>query len=279
MEWIKEEGKLNDNTYLIDSMLFGQEESMACYLVAGTKKNALIDASGKMEGRTLIKKLKGLNLIPDILIVTHSHWDHAGGSNKLKKGFPDLEIMACHLGIESLKNPDEFNKYFSDFTPKLKPVENVTPLKDGDIIDLGQVELKIFETPGHTNCCISILDQKNKMLFIGDSIGYKPSEKIFLAPIMPPEFSEKKLISSIDKIKKIDYTTICPAHYGCLSGKMAQNFPEEAKSQFLYWKDFLISKWNENPGKKNMINTMKKVFIDVGLAEIEAEAYSTKFGS
>ncbi|MFX0141616.1 MAG: MBL fold metallo-hydrolase, partial [Candidatus Hodarchaeota archaeon] len=208
MGWIKEEGKINDDTYLIDSMLFGREGSMACYLVVGTKKKVLIDASSSSEARGIVKKLTALNLIPDILILTHSHWDHSGGTNKIKKKLPEIEIMASHKGLESLKNQQEFNKGFSAFAPKLNPIDNFTPLKENDVIDIGSIELKIFETPGHTNCCISILDQKNKNLFLGDSLGYKPSEDLMMAPIMPPEFSEKKLLATIDKVKKIDYLTV-----------------------------------------------------------------------
>ncbi len=278
MGWIKTEGKLNDNTYLIDSLLFAQKESMACYLVVGKNKKVLIDASGKMEAKTIIKKLNGLNLIPDILILTHSHWDHAGGADRVLKAFPEMEIMACHLGIETLKKLQEYNKWFSDYSPKLKPLENVTPLKDGQIVDIGGLKLKIFETPGHTNCSISILDMKNKMLFTGDSLGYPIAENVFLAPLMPPEFSEEKLMLTVEKVKKINYETICPAHFGCFTDDLAKNIPENTKSAYKSWKEFLLSKWKENPTKEHVIEEMRKKFEKEGLGEKEADAYSNLFG-
>ncbi|GAH57403.1 unnamed protein product, partial [marine sediment metagenome] len=61
----------------IDSGLFGGEHNMACFLIEGTTSKVLIDASGKMEGKKIAKKLVGMNLIPDKIILTHSHWDHA----------------------------------------------------------------------------------------------------------------------------------------------------------------------------------------------------------
>ena len=204
MGWIKEEGKIFDNTYTIDSLLIAQKEAMACYLVTGTKKNILIDASGKPEGKTIVKKLKKFNIVPDTLILTHSHWDHAGGTLNIKKKFPDMEIMASNQGLNSLKNPNEFNAAFSDIISKLRPIENVTPIKGDDVIDIGNNELRIIETPGHTNCSISILDEKNKTLFTGDAMGYIMGGA-FLAPIMAPEFSEKKLLSTIEKVRNIDF--------------------------------------------------------------------------
>src|SRR5271157_3731050 len=130
MSWIKSEGKISDHAYIVDSLLFGSPENMSCFVVEGENKRALIDASGKSEGRRLVMKLRDMHLEPDILIVTHTHWDHSGGAAFLKeeKNFPAMEVMASHAGIESLRVPNEFNKDFLNYSPKLKPVEEVTPL-------------------------------------------------------------------------------------------------------------------------------------------------------
>ncbi|MHA1267414.1 MAG: MBL fold metallo-hydrolase [Candidatus Helarchaeota archaeon] len=278
MEWIKDEKKLNANTYLIDSRLFGGEHNMACFLVQGTKKKALVDASGKMEGKKIAKKLQNLNLIPDLLILTHSHWDHAGGANKIRKQFPNIEIMASQHGIQSLLNAREFNKWFSDVSPVLRPVENVTPLTEGTVIDLGDLELEIFETPGHTNCSLSILDRKNKTLFIGDSIGYKLDAELFIGPIMPPEYNEEKLLSTIDKIKNLDYEAICMAHFGMLTGNLARELPDYAKENYFYWKDFALSKWQENPKKEHLIAAMEEKFAVLDLSSEMKHALAAMFG-
>ena len=276
--WIKQEGKFFDNSYIIDSLLIAQKESMACYLVTGTKKNVLVDASGKMEGKTVAKKLLKMNISPDILILTHSHWDHAFGTLKIKKAFPDIEIMASHLGIESLKNPNEFNAAFSDITSKLRPIENVTPLKENEVIDIGDNELRIIETPGHTNCSISIMDERNKNLFVGDGMGYVMLGVVFLAPIMAPEFSEKNLLSTIEKVRNIDYKSITPAHYGCFTEEDAKNFPEKTEKYYYEWRDFLISKWKEKPDEHYIYEEMAKKIQPLGLTDTQATGYSELFG-
>ncbi|MHA1276895.1 MAG: MBL fold metallo-hydrolase [Candidatus Helarchaeota archaeon] len=267
MNWIKDEGKINENTYLIDSGLFGGEHNMACFVIQA-RDRVLIDASGKMEGRKIAKKLQDLKLVPDKLILTHAHWDHAGGCNPLLKKFPELEVMASHHGIQSLQNAREFNKWFSDVSPVLRPVENVTPLKDGDIIDIGGLELEIFDTPGHTNCSISILDRKNSNLIIGDSLGYKLDTNLFIGPIMPPEYSEQKLLKTFEKVKAIDYDTISMAHFGMLTGELAQDLPEYAKENYFYWKQFALARWKENPRKEHLIEAMQEKF---GVLDLSAE--------
>ena len=129
--WIQEEGKINETTYLLDAKFAGMSGEFASYLIVGSKI-ALIDAGDKRGAKILTRRLKTMNLIPDFLILTHAHWDHMGGTNFYKKEFPNLEVIASQFGIESLKNTKEFNKAFN--ASGLKPVENVTPVKQGDII-------------------------------------------------------------------------------------------------------------------------------------------------
>jgi len=280
MDWIKHEGKLNTHTYLIDSLLFGTPENMACYVVEGAKKRALIDASGKSEGRKLAMKLRDLHLEPDLLLLTHTHWDHAGGLSQLKaeKNFPNMEVMACHRGIDSLRNAGVFNEPFSNYSPKLPPVECVTPLKDGDTIDLGGVELMIFETPGHTNCSLSILDTTTKMLFVGDSLGYRFARNLFIPPIMPPEFSEQQFLASIEKVENLDFVTLCPSHFGCFAGEIARKYPTDARAAYTFWKEFFIARWRETPDIFRVKEAFHSQLVGHGLSDNKVHGIADMFG-
>ena len=257
MPWIVNEGKFNSDTYLFDSFQHDTEYSMGYYVLQGTKKRALIDTSGPIEAERFAKKLKNLDLIPDILILTHSHWDHAGGTTVFQKKFPNIEVFAAKPAIESLKNNSKYNESFSDVITDLEPVDNITPVKEGDIIDLGGMELLIYETPGHTNCSISILDQKNMILYIGDALGYL-WEKFIFPPIMPPEFSQEKLLSTFNKVKEIDYSAIAWAHYGLLTEDAAEILPTYAKFCYIFWRDFFVSLLEKNHIIEDVVNS----FID-----------------
>ncbi len=257
MPWILNEGKFNNNTYLFDSFQCEAEYSMAYYILQGTKKRAPIDTSGPLEAERFAKKIKKLDLIPDILILTHSHWDHAGGTTVFQKTFPNIEVFAAKPAIESLKNNSKYNESFSEIIPDLEPVDNITPVKEGDIIDLGGMELLIYETPGHTNCSISILDQRNMILYTGDAVGYLWPEFIF-PPIMPPDFSQEKLLSTFKKVKKIDYSIIACSHYGFLTEDSAKIFPSTAKFGYIFWRDFFITSFQKNHEIENVLDS----FID-----------------
>ena len=252
MPWILNEGKFNNDTYLFDSFQGEAEYSMGYYILQGTKKRALIDTSGPIEAEKFAKKIKKLDLIPDILILTHSHWDHAGGTTVFQKKFPNIEVIAAKPAIESLKNNSKYNESFSDVITDLEPVDNIIPVKEGDIIDLGGLELLIYETPGHTNCSISILDQKNKILYLGDALGYL-WEKFILPPIMPPEFSQEKLLSTFNKVKNIDYSVIACSHYGLLTEDSAKILPTYAKFCYIFWRDYFISLLEKNHKTEDVV--------------------------
>ena len=51
------------------------------------------------------------------------------------------------------------------------PANKIQPLKDGEIIDLGEISVKIIHTPGHSPGSISLLTSENE-LFTGDTAHY-----------------------------------------------------------------------------------------------------------
>ena len=156
---------------------------MASFLLKGTKRRALIDSSGPENAPNMLNRLKKMNLIPDILILTHSHWDHAGGTQVFQDGINDLKVFAGQSAIKALNNFKKYNEAFSPFSEDLEAIESVEIVKEGDQIELGDLNLTIYETPGHTDCSISIFDQKNKNLIIGDSSGYLWTTKLIMPPV------------------------------------------------------------------------------------------------
>jgi len=265
MGWIRHEGKLNQNTYLIDSFLNNERKAMASFMLKGTEKKALIDSSGPENAFNILERLKSMNLTPDILILTHSHWDHAGGTHIFQEKIKNLEVLAAKSGVKSLKNNKKYNDCFYPFFKDLKSIEGIKVVEDEEEINLGELTLKIYETPGHTNCSISIFDEKNKNLIIGDVLGYLWTKELIIPPIMPPDFSEEKLFSSFEKIKDIDYKSLSLAHFGLLTEEFALNFLQKAEDSYIEWRDFFISKWKEydnlNETVKSFISQLNSIGI------------------
>jgi glyoxylase-like metal-dependent hydrolase (beta-lactamase superfamily II) len=172
MTAIREEGKVNDDTTLIDIKMFGVPKITAIYLIESGKK-CLIDAGTHTEARKILRQLKELNAFPpDIILLTHSHWDHCQAipflSQRAKKEGKEIEIFASANAIPNLRD-QSYNEIFGT-GPFNNIEEDLIPVKDGDVVNLDGITLKIFEMQGHMTDQISILDEKNKNLFIGDAL-------------------------------------------------------------------------------------------------------------
>jgi len=234
MTAIREEGKINEDTTLIDVNMMGVPKIMGIYLIESGKK-CLIDAGTHIEARKILKQLKQLDAFPpDMIIITHSHWDHVQAipflNQRAKKLGKEIKIYAKENAIPKLRD-QSWNDVFE--TGPFNNIEDeVITIKEGDIIDLDGLNLKIFEVPGHLDDHIAILDEKNENFFVGDAIGYKLSDEVFLPPLMPPNFNKDSYLRTIEKIKEINYNTICLDHFGYIYEEEARNILDESIDTF-----------------------------------------------
>ena len=156
----------------------GQAEEVISYLVAGTERAALIDTGC---GIGDVKRLaEEFTKLPIMVVNTHSHYDHIA-QNYL---FDEVAIFDCPYSRQAAKKGrtrEQMAKLLADglLWKPLPPnfdranyhVPSFTPtrwLQDGDVIDLGDRELKVFHTPGHSPDSICLLDKDAKLFWTGD---------------------------------------------------------------------------------------------------------------
>ena len=94
MPILRQPGKINVNTTLIDVEWMRVPGILGMYLIEnddGSKK-CLIDGGTGTEARRLVKKLEKLNAFPpDIIIITHSHFDHTQGIPYFRKKKSEIQ--------------------------------------------------------------------------------------------------------------------------------------------------------------------------------------------
>lgn len=188
---------------------------MAIYIIENGGMRVMIDTPLEFAVRKFIKKIKELNLYPiDKIILTHSHFDHIQGVGKLKKVLDsEIDILASEDAISNLENPDIMNK---DLGYNIKPIFDVIPLKEGDLIDINGMNLEILNFFGHTQDSIAILDKKNRNIFVGDAIMDKYDPWTPFPEFVPPDFKEPELLKTFKKLKMLKniLNSISLAHYG-----------------------------------------------------------------
>lgn len=146
-----------------------------CYLVEGEERALLID------GLTGVGSLKAfvreLTELPVALALTHGHIDHAPAIFEYGEGYihpADIELMYWHCQkdkrIEDIRimghRPFRTEPVPSDF-PDAVAVKT-WPIYDGDIFDLGGLQLEVIEVAGHTSGSVAFLDRKHRCCYTGD---------------------------------------------------------------------------------------------------------------
>jgi len=260
MGHISEPGKILENTYLFDGKMAGIPRILALYVIEGEKR-ALIDSGTSQFANEVINSLKNLGFFPvDYIIITHEHWDHIQGAAHLIEAMKgEVKVYASKIAKPMIENPSKIGYDFG--MGPIKPVKNVTPLDEGDTLDLGDVELEVIHVPGHTPGHIALYDKTNRNIFAGDSIGNKVNATTFIPSHNPPWFNKELFYETLKKLSKISFDTICLAHYGCWTGPDAKNILAEAKKVFENFWNFFEENKDKLDDLDYLTNTLVKKYL------------------
>ncbi|MDR3242447.1 MAG: MBL fold metallo-hydrolase [Clostridiales Family XIII bacterium] len=143
-------GGLNTNSYLICD-----EE---------TKKAFIVDAGAYSEELAAAARRENLSL--SFLILTHGHGDHIAGVKRYRSEFPEMKLVAGEDEKPLLSSP-ELN-HAEEIAGVKVTLDADIYVRDGDVLEVGGLTLRIIATPGHTLGGISILT--GGALFSGDTL-------------------------------------------------------------------------------------------------------------
>ena len=149
--------------YIINSFFF----SRTYWLTDSQKKKIWLIDCGDVE--EILKKLpKGVTIAG--VLLTHVHFDHIYGLNKLLEHFPDCLVYTNDFGKISLTDPKRnFSRYHTDVEDFIFVYpEKVVVVGEGEKIELFEGEYaNVYYTPGHDESCLCYEVGEN--LFTGDA--------------------------------------------------------------------------------------------------------------
>lgn len=137
---------VQDNDVRIIKMELGPWGTNAYIIVCqATGNSLLVDAPG--DANKILKQLAGTK--PKYILITHTHIDHVGALEEIKAKLKIPVALHAKDAVRLALQPD-------------------MELKDGDIIEVGKLNLKVLHTPGHTPGSLCLL--LGKHLVSGDTI-------------------------------------------------------------------------------------------------------------
>lgn len=173
--------QINNTTWRIE------DNFVRFFLLTGAEKALLIDSGANTPNAKEI--VEDITKLPVMLLNTHADPDHVSGNSSFDSFY---------------MSPDDEEYYRAN-----GGLGTIIPVKDGEIINLGNRPLKIITMPGHTPGSIAVLDINNRVLIGGDIIQdgniymFKKHRNMYLYVE-----SLKKLLSLYAK----DFDKIYPSH-------------------------------------------------------------------
>jgi glyoxylase-like metal-dependent hydrolase (beta-lactamase superfamily II) len=192
-----------------------QSEEVISYLIVGRTRSLLFDTG--MGISDIKKAAAGLTPLPVSVLNSHTHNDHVGDNWR----FSDIYAMDTAFTRENAKGsgadaqaeitPDqlcgELPHGFDAKAYATKPFQVTHWIHGGARIDLGERVLQVVATPGHTPDAIALWDEKNGLLFTGDTYYAGP---IFL---YRPETDLDAYVASVKKLAALpNVQLLLPAH-------------------------------------------------------------------
>ncbi len=154
-------------------------EHTVIYLLLGSDRAILIDTGcGIGNLRRVVEQLTSL---PITVVNTHTHLDHLGSNHQfseimmfdhprsrcLSENGTSQELLHWELQREELVTlpwPDDFRIEES----VLPPFKVSRWIKDDDVLEIGDIRLRVLHTPGEAPDHVCLLDQTHGILFCGD---------------------------------------------------------------------------------------------------------------
>ena len=155
---------------------FHEPTNTVSYLVwdASTKRAAIIDGvldfdassgrTGTHSAEAILEAVREAGVSVAWILETHVHADHLTAAPFLKQATGAPIVIGEHVRAVQKAFKQIYN--LADLTPDGRPFDRL--VEDGEALPLGELEIKVLHTPGHTPACVSYLI--GDAVFVGDTL-------------------------------------------------------------------------------------------------------------
>lgn len=210
------------------------------FLIDDGKTSILYDTGFGFTGDKLcenVKKLLGTRKL-DYIFLTHSHYDHALGAVYVQKEYPDAKIVAGEYAAKIFEKPSakstmrRLDRKFArkcgvyEYEDLIDNLKVDIAVKDGDIVEAGDMTFTVINLPGHTKCSVGFYLEENKLLLNSETLGVYFGHNTIL-PICLVGY--KMSLESFKRAEELDIENMLVPHYGLLDKDETKFFLENSE--------------------------------------------------
>jgi hydroxyacylglutathione hydrolase len=152
-------------TMILRTLQVGQLASN-CYLVGceRTRHGIVIDPGA--DAAKIQRAIDEADLQIGLIVLTHYHFDHIQAVGPLQES-TGAQVAIHAQEADLLKDPPMLFRYYE---PEIPMLEADRLLQDGERFTVGDLEIVVMHTPGHSPGGISLYIASEKVVFSGDTL-------------------------------------------------------------------------------------------------------------
>lgn len=268
------------NDYIIN--VCGDSTNVS-WLIKG-KTNILYEAGMAYSAPIMIEKLKQeLNGAPlDAVILSHSHYDHVSGLPFIKKEWPEAVVYGSAYAAKILEKPTvraTMRRLSNDaaigaglsglpeYDDDLIKID--VAVKEGDVLEIGDHRIAVYETSGHTKCSVSYLINDD-VLMASETIG------VFKGGWYMPCYlvGYQMCMDAVDKLKSLPAKRIFISHMGIQDGTDPEELWMFIRRKLEETKDEIVEIIKTKETQEERLQEMKRRYHDNVVDESEQPSFA-----
>lgn len=217
----------------------------------------------------------------EYILLSHSHYDHAGGSAVIREHFPAARVAASRHAKEILEK-DSARKTMRALDEMAArnagaPVDNESidrlsvdlVVSESDVVRVDGMSIRVIDSPGHTRCSLSFHFLEEDVLAASETAGVAPRfPKVSSAFVN----SYSMALDSIDRLARIRAKHVLVPHLGVISGDDAATYFARARQAAEHTADFVLDQYRLGKSETEILDAFRLAFYDDEVASIQPEA-------
>ena len=248
------------------------------YLLQG-QKSVLFEAGQSFLGRVYREAIEALmgRTHPEILFLTHVHYDHCGAVSYLKRAFPGLKVAASKQAAEIMVRPNALKLMRTLSENALEAVADIEEtrlnrepfesfaievlLEEDDTIEVEEgIAVRVLSTPGHTWDSLSYYVPQRKILISSEAVGCANAFGDIVSDCL---VDFEAYLSSLKRLAGLDVDILCQGHNFVYTGKDVGDFFKRSIQSALNFESMVKEFWRAEGGETSrVIDRIKAIEYD-----------------